>query len=286
MKSFKMFMQEKVHADDKYTKKALEFFLKKFGVDTNTTTVVLKELATMKGPDGLTQPAAKDKFVIFLKKDHPRADRLRVIAHECAHVAQMVTGKIIPKKDANGDIKLYWNNELIDPDKVPYRRRPWEIEAYTLEKRYLHDFIEIHGNDFSEATMKIDIDNILALENILKNAEKLESSDIMWRSEKYTTPSISIMSESSINVEKTFNKSVGYISGIFVPKSKHVVTESGINTESWWFLNPQEILKYNKSRYKTITTINELKTYKDVVSLLNDVIKWNNYLNERCKDNS
>ena len=296
MLSFKSFLKEQVYADDEYTKNALNFFLTKFGVDTSKVTVVLKETMNIKGLDGLTQPAGLDKFVIFTKAGHPKADRLRVIAHECRHVAQVVN-KMMTFKKVNGEIKTYWLGELIDIENTPYRRRPWEIDAYTIEKRVIFEFIEKFGNNIQESSIILDetLEMNHALENILKNIKVMgEKTKILWINE--------ITDNNPITLIDNFNKEkfilevnplikFGKTKGIFIPKSKvsfnikiddinKIEENIEVNTDSWWFINPRSILRENKSKYKTITSVDDLKTYNDIAVLINDYIKWNNYINK------
>ena len=144
-----------IKADNEYEELALEFFLKKYGINTNSITVVLKRKPGFKEADGLTIPAAKDKFVIFIKENHPPADLLRVIAHEAAHVAQIVSGDLSFHKTADGT-EVRWLDKVVDPDKIRYKARPWEIQAFAMEKKYIHDFVYKYGNNIQERLIQKD----------------------------------------------------------------------------------------------------------------------------------
>lgn len=345
---FKEFLHEKVVAEDKYYQAALQFFLERFGVDTKKYNVVLKEKVGISGPDGLTVPASKINFVIFIKKNHPNADKLRVIAHEASHVAQIVNGDMEFKK-VDGDIKVLWKGDIIDVEKTPYRTRPWEVEAFTLEKRHIHDFIKEYGNKLNESVDIIDTYNWEregkpATETLIKAAKKLGSANILWRAQNNKNKMSIVLVDNTtrsafmgkildrsgrmqqvydslgFKYPPTFtnpgraNTYFGSSIGIFIPKSKFTAWQSPIvadsaninkmqediddivksykknswsgtneviiDTEQWWFVNVKSMIEFNRSKFKDINNINELKTYKDVVAMLYDFLKWNNYINQ------
>lgn len=347
MKSFKEFLKEKVVAEDKYYQTALEFFLNKYGVDTKKYNVVLKEKMSVNSTDGLTVPASKTDFVIFIKKNHPQADKLRVIAHEASHVAQIVNGDMEFKK-SEGGIKVYWKGEEVDIEKTPYKRRPWEIEAFTLEKRHIHDFIKQHGNKLNESVDYIDTYNWEregkpATETLIKAAKKMGSAAVLWRAQNnpnrmpiYLIDNTTrkaymgkildqngkmqeVYDALGFKYPPTYtnpgkaNTYFGSTIGIFIPKSKFTAWQSKlvsdsasiaklddvdeviksykknswsgtneviIDTEQWWFVNVKSMVDNNHSKFKDINNINQLKTYKDVVAMLFDYLKWNNYINQ------
>lgn len=180
-----------ISATTEYEKTALEFFLKKYGVSTSGITVALARNSRVVGKDdGLTVPKSATEFVIFIREDHPNADLVRVIAHEAAHVAQLVNGSLTFKK-VGGNINAYWHDELVDVNKVSYRRRPWEIEAFTLEKKYLHDFINKYGNNIKESIMT----KIKTFEEMMGEANTIAK------------PAVSVAQENDI--EKAFKKVFG-----------------------------------------------------------------------------
>lgn len=60
---------------------------------------------------------------------------LRVMFHELAHIKQLHCGKLSP--GFGGPWK--WLGEAFPP--LPYRRRPWEIEAHKLERKMLASWL-------------------------------------------------------------------------------------------------------------------------------------------------
>lgn len=131
-----------ISANQKHEETAIRFFLKKYNIDVAPLKIILKR-KDMGHDDGLTVPVDKKTFVIFIDTHAAGADLLRLIAHECAHIAQFVSGRLEYRTE-NGKTNVYWLDELFDPKKIPYRSRPWEVDAFKVEKMYIHDFISIY----------------------------------------------------------------------------------------------------------------------------------------------
>ena len=66
-----------------------------------------------------------------------------IIIHEMVHVAQYAKGRMVDL--VRGLTTRRWCGKLIDEDKVPYRKLPWEEEAYRLEKELAKKWL-IHNN--------------------------------------------------------------------------------------------------------------------------------------------
>lgn len=138
-----------IKAGNEYEENAIRFFMDAYDVNPNGYTVVIVRKSGMSQTDGLTVPKDKKQYVIFLAPSIGGAELIRLIAHEVAHVCQIIKGDLEFANDG-GKIKVFWHDEEVNVDKVPYRQRPWEIEAYTLEKRHVHDFIKKYGNQMTE----------------------------------------------------------------------------------------------------------------------------------------
>lgn len=68
----------------------------------------------------------QDGQYILYTQDHSREMSIEVIAHECVHIAQVQTGRLVKYKQF-----LVWDGDTIyDPSIIPYERRPWEREAF------------------------------------------------------------------------------------------------------------------------------------------------------------
>ena len=141
MKSFKQYINEKIvfPRGDDYWIKAAEFFLEKYRVDPKSVDIAIQFKKGFKEKDGLTVQSQQfnNRFMVYIGENHPPADMLRVISHEMVHVAQVIQGDL---KLDHFNNRVYWKGEEVDLEKVSYNRRPWEIEAYKLEKKYLFDF--------------------------------------------------------------------------------------------------------------------------------------------------
>jgi len=144
--------------------------MSEYGVNPDGYTVVLKRKSGLHQTDGLTVPKDKKQYVIFLSPSASGAELIRLIAHEVAHVCQIIKGDL-EFANVGGSIKVYWHDEEVNVDKVPYRKRPWEVEAYTLEKKYVHDFVNKYGNQLQESRMK-SFEEYTQTNEALSNSEK------------------------------------------------------------------------------------------------------------------
>jgi len=78
------------------------------------------------------------------EKDHKividqNSDIFEVLAHELVHVKQIAT-KQLQKRWWKSDNELHarWEGKELGPKRhIPYRQRPWEIEAFNLEGKLL-----------------------------------------------------------------------------------------------------------------------------------------------------
>lgn len=76
---------------------------------------------------------------LILDKTLPRYNMLLVIAHEMAHLEQVLTGRM-----SSGKTKKYtcWEGKQIQDNKGPYHLLPWEIEARLKENILFEQFIK------------------------------------------------------------------------------------------------------------------------------------------------
>ena len=78
--------------------------------------------------DGDCYDADDRSFIIRVNKDLSKEDLLITIFHEFVHIKQHI------KKEFGGDVFGISN------DKVAYEDRPYEIEAFELEKKLLEEY--------------------------------------------------------------------------------------------------------------------------------------------------
>lgn len=95
--------------------------------------------------------AAQKVFNINIDRDAHLASQLQVLAHEMIHVQQIATKRYqLRKWKSDRTLHARWEgNDIGDYHKIPYRERPWEVEAFAnqlalsgkfcdvLEKQYL-----------------------------------------------------------------------------------------------------------------------------------------------------
>jgi hypothetical protein len=62
-------------------------------------------------------------------------DYISFLAHECVHMKQYVTGEL----KTNGRKELWHGKDFTD---VPYKKQPWEIEAWSSQHNLAKDFIK------------------------------------------------------------------------------------------------------------------------------------------------
>ena len=82
--------------------------------------------------DGDCYDADDRSFIIRVNKDLSKEDLLTTIFHEFVHIKQHI------KKEFGGDVFGISN------DKVAYEDRPYEIEAFELEKKILEEYNNVN----------------------------------------------------------------------------------------------------------------------------------------------
>jgi hypothetical protein len=82
------------------------------------------------------------QFNMNIAQTYQMMRSLRFIAHECAHVAQMVSGRYY--YDSVND-QVYWQGKPVDDDAYAEGFEPWEVEARGLEFCLVEGFIQARG---------------------------------------------------------------------------------------------------------------------------------------------
>jgi hypothetical protein len=77
-------------------------------------------------------------FSIHIHKFMDEDMIMETLAHEMVHVKQDVKGET--KERYRGGFKMYWKGE--DHTETPYRKQPWEKEAFKLEKRLVKKYLK------------------------------------------------------------------------------------------------------------------------------------------------
>ena len=95
-------------------------------------------------------------FLIELKDDQSDAEKICTLAHELVHVQQNVS-KRLQYRFWSSDKKLHvrWEGkELGEPSQIPYRERPWEVEAFAKEQILADMFSIPHLTKFKREELK------------------------------------------------------------------------------------------------------------------------------------
>lgn len=74
------------------------------------------------------------EFILEIKKDLKKHERLMTIAHEMVHVKQYANMEL------NEQMNM-WQGNYINSDIVPYMQQPWEIEAYNIGDNLYEEFM-------------------------------------------------------------------------------------------------------------------------------------------------
>ncbi len=84
-------------------------------------------------------------FRIVLNGKHDLATNMELLSHEMIHVKQKAKDEAQWRYNFKTDtLMVRWkNNPPVRHDEIPYRERPWEVEAYSLQKRYFQAYLEM-----------------------------------------------------------------------------------------------------------------------------------------------
>jgi hypothetical protein len=84
------------------------------------------------------------KFVITLNGKFDMNTQLKMLSHEMIHVRQKAKDQMQWRwNEKNMCLMVRWmNNALVRSNEIPYRERPWEVEAYKYQEHYYKMFID------------------------------------------------------------------------------------------------------------------------------------------------
>ena len=99
---------------------------------------------------------AQKEFLIELNSNQSESEMVATLAHELVHVKQNVNKDLIYKfdKEANKLLVNWKGKELGEPSQIPYRERPWEIEAFSKEQVLADMFLIPHLTKFKREELK------------------------------------------------------------------------------------------------------------------------------------
>ena len=85
----------------------------------------------------------QNEHKIILDYNMNTRNQLEILAHELVHVHQAITNKLQYRTwKSDGDLHARWNGKEVGKvHEIPYRERPWEVEAYSKQKD-LYKFVQ------------------------------------------------------------------------------------------------------------------------------------------------
>ena len=134
--SYDNVLAEKLISATKFISKELMSFKKlsrlKLKINVRRTTLGTKTLGQVENDEKLYAPK---EFKIELNSNQSTSEMISTLAHELVHVEQDVSKRLVYKfwSDDN-KVHVYWKGkELGEASQIPYRERPWEVEAFSKE---------------------------------------------------------------------------------------------------------------------------------------------------------
>lgn len=135
--SYDNVLAEKLISATKFISKELMSFKKlsrlKLKINVRRTTLGTRTLGQVTSDPKLF---AQKEFVIELNSNQSTSEMITTLAHELVHVKQDVLKELIYKfdKDANKLLVTWKGKNLGESSQIPYRERPWEVEAFSKEQ--------------------------------------------------------------------------------------------------------------------------------------------------------
>lgn len=99
---------------------------------------LVNNLTMKEGVAGEAWDNGDREFYVRVDSALEREDFITTLLHEMVHVKQYVKGEL---KDMSG-FRILWKKEEFH-SQMEYHDRPWEIEAYTLEKELDKQFLNL-----------------------------------------------------------------------------------------------------------------------------------------------
>ena len=99
---------------------------------------------------------AQKEFVIELNDNQSTSEMITTLAHELVHIKQGVSKEVVYKfdKELNKLFVSWKGKDLGEVGQVPYRERPYEIEAFSKEQILADMFLIPHLTKFKREELK------------------------------------------------------------------------------------------------------------------------------------
>ena len=134
--SYDNVLAEKLISATKFISKELMSFKKlsrlKIKINVRRTTLGTRTLGRVTHDSKFF---AQKEFVIELHSNQSTSEMITTLAHELVHVEQTVSNRLVYKfdKDVNKLLVNWEGKNLGESSQIPYRERPWEVEAFSKE---------------------------------------------------------------------------------------------------------------------------------------------------------
>ena len=155
--SYDNVLAEKLISATKFISKELMSFKKlsrlKIKINVRKTTLGTKTLGQV-DHDGKLY--AQKEFLIELNSNQDISEMICTLAHELVHVEQNVSKRLVYKfdKDVNKLLVNWEGKHLGESSQIPYRERPWEVEAFSKEQILADMFLIPHLTKFKREELK------------------------------------------------------------------------------------------------------------------------------------
>jgi hypothetical protein len=117
-------------------------------------------------------------FKIELQRDMPIGKQIETLAHEVVHVWQKASNTLQFRQwKSDGQVHIRWNgNEMGLTDDIKYIDRPWELEAFFLEKPLFQSFRAFH-NGLTDVQSSLDSELKAKTRSVLNKREEENSME-------------------------------------------------------------------------------------------------------------
>lgn len=88
----------------------------------------------------MEEPFNPRQFRIIVASNQNYREQLRTLSHELVHLKQYATNELYDYQTAGN--KTRWRGRILDSEKTPYRKQPWEKEAYSRQTPLLFEFLK------------------------------------------------------------------------------------------------------------------------------------------------
>jgi hypothetical protein len=125
--------------------KALSHYV--FGFDTLEVMIIKmpEHMETVGDMDLLAyvtkNPFIEHKYVVFLSSKVKSSNLKKVLSHEFVHIKQMEEKRLI--QFPPDELKAIWEGKEIDYTKIPYEKRPHEIDAHKQDGKIYNELDNI-----------------------------------------------------------------------------------------------------------------------------------------------